>query len=340
MAFGLPSAEEIRDYLISQGKDPAEAAKLANVAARQNAAQAARTSALSVLAGAAPARAAGTAAIEAAPAAGRAAMSVAERVAAAPRNIWEYLTVPQGVVRNPTTGARIPGRHPAGTLSESGKPIGGQTFRQPDYFLPGQNLAQGAAGAGALGAGAAGVSALMDRPAASPMPVMPMDGSISGEEGGGTSYQRALMDSSISGEEGGGTSYLADAQAAGERAPLPMRRPTEAALQVARERVAPPMPQRRPEGLGEQPGGLAGLFNRPVSTKDLYQQSQDNPDDAGAYMRAERQFAKMHPDERSFDLTKLNDQGMAAGGAAKGKPEKDAALHKALDIIAHMLGRH
>jgi hypothetical protein len=338
MAFGLPSAEEIRDYFISQGKDPAEASRLANVAARQNAAQAARTSALSILAGAAPARAAGTAAIEAAPAAGRAAMSVAERVAAAPRNIWEYLTVPREVLRNPSTG----------NLIQNVAPGKGMPLPRPDLkwgskipvFTPGQQLAQGAAGAGAIGSGAAGVSALMDRPAASPMPVMPMDGSISGEEGGGTSYQRALMDSSISGEEGGGTSYLSAAQAAGERAPLPMRRPTEAALQVARERVAPPMPQRRPEGLGDQPGGLASLFNRPLSTRELYQQSQDNPDDAGAYMRAERQFAKMHPDERSFDLTKLNDQGMAAGGAAKGKPEKDAALHKALDIIAHMLGRH
>ena len=332
MAFGLPSAEEIRDYLISQGKDPAEAARLANVAARQNAAQAARTSALSVLAGAAPTRAAGAAAIEAAPAAGRAAMSVAERVAAAPRNIWEYLTVPQGVIRNPTTGARIPGQHPAGTLSATGEKIGGQRFRQPDYFLPGQNLAQGAAGAGALGAGAAGVSALMDRPAAAPMPVMPMDGSISGEEGGGTSYQRALMDSSISGEEGGGTSYLSAAQAAGERAPLPMRRPTEAALQVARERVAPPMPQRRPEGLGDQPGGLASLFKDPyagMSSRDLYMRAQEmerSGDESGANVLNLR-AAKMG-------------EGMATGGAAKSKPEKDAALHKALDIIAHMLGRH
>jgi hypothetical protein len=260
-------------------------------------------------------------------------MSVAERVAAAPRNIWEYLTVPQGVIRNPTTGARIPGRHPAGTLSESGRPIGGQTFRQPDYFLPGQNLAQGAAGAGALGAGAAGASALMDRPAAAPVTVPdrlpPEYGDI---------YERI----GIQGEPGYTTPNAAKVFAESNMAAKPLGAPAARAPFLQDRQAAArsyiegkQLPMRSPEE-----GGLASLFNRPLSTRELYQQSQDNPDDAGAYMRAERQFSKMHPDERSFDLTKLNDQGMAAGGAAKGKPEKDAALHKALDIISHMLGRH
>ena len=332
MAFGLPSAEEIRDYLISQGKDPAEASRLANAAARQNAAQAARTSALSILAGAAPARAAGTAAIEAAPAAGRAAMSVAERVAAAPRNVWEYLTVPREVLRNPSTG----------NLIQNVAPGKGMPLPRPDLkwgskipvFTPGQQLAQGATGAGVLGAGTAGASALMDRPATTPFAAAAVPDRLSPEYG--DVYEHV----GIQGEPGYTTPNAAREFAQSNMAAKPLG---ALAVQAARERAAP-VQQRAPIDLTSgqtdrpQTGGLASLFSRPLSTRELYKQSQDNPDDAGAYMRAERQFAKTHPDSPSFDLTKLNEQGMATGGAAK--PHKDAALHKALDIISHMLGRH
>jgi hypothetical protein len=334
MAFGLPSAEEMRDYLISQGVDPVVASERANVAARQNAAQATRTSALSVLAGAAPARAAGTAAIEAAPAIGRGAVSIGERIAAAPRNVWEYLTVPQGVVRNPTTGARIPTRNVAT----------GRMERTPDYFLPGQQLAQGTTGAVALGGGAAGTSALMDRPAVAPIPVIPIDGSISGEEGGGTSYQRALMDGSISGEEGGGTSYLSAAQAAGERAGLPPARPTETALQIARQR-ATPLPPTRPEEFKAPSGGLASLFSGKDyqsanalsedprtrgSSAPVVQDGRINwgdSDSAADFFRADKAL-----------LARKAEEGMNRGGAASGKPDKNEAIHRALDIISHLVG--
>jgi hypothetical protein len=92
------------------------------------------------------------------------------------------------------------------------------------------------------------------------------------------------------------------------------------------------MPQRRPEGLGDQPGGLASLFKDPyagMSSRDLYMRAQEmerSGDESGANVLNLR-AARMG-------------EGMATGGAAKGKPEKDAALHKALDIISHMLGRH
>ena len=83
-------------------------------------------------------------------------------------------------------------------------------------------------------------------------------------------------------------------------------------------------------------GLLSRLFNSPVSTRELYQRSQDNPEDAGAYMRAERQYAATHRDAPSFDLTKLNEQGMRRGGAANAKPD---SVHKALEIIHHLLIR-
>jgi hypothetical protein len=331
MAFGLPSAEEIRDYFISQGKDPAEASRLANVAARQNAAQAARTEALSIAAGAAPARAAGAAAMEAAPAIGKSVMSVGERIAAAPRSAWEYLTKARPVV-NPETGYN---------LRNVG--VAGQPRPRPDLewgvklseFTPGQRMAQGAVGSAALGAGSAGTSALLDRPAAAPMPAIPLDGSISGEEYGNR-YRQALADSSISGEQGGGTSYLSAAQALGDKAGMPARRPTDQAIQVARERVVP-LPPARPAELRPQSGGLASLFSDPYagkSARDLYAEAnrmQSSGDEYGANLLTQRAGKMITKPED------LESSGLATGGAAK--PHKDAALHKALDIIAHMLGR-
>jgi hypothetical protein len=88
-------------------------------------------------------------------------------------------------------------------------------------------------------------------------------------------------------------------------------------------------------------GFLSNLFaNRPASTKQLFEQSQTDPSDSGAWMRAERQYAKSHPDAPNFDVTQLNESGMKRGGAANAKPGKDEAVHKALDIIQHLLMRH
>jgi hypothetical protein len=105
-----------------------------------------------------------------------------------------------------------------------------------------------------------------------------------------------------------------------------------------------PMPPRRPAEIASEasPGLLSGLFNHPVSTRDMMNYANSNPDDAGAYMRAERQYASTHRDNPSFDMTKLDENGMARGGAA-GKQSSgggsNAAIHKALEIIHHMLTR-
>jgi hypothetical protein len=92
-------------------------------------------------------------------------------------------------------------------------------------------------------------------------------------------------------------------------------------------------PSKAPSG-----GFLSGLFtNRPATTRQLFQQSVDNPDDAGAWMRAERQYAATHKDNPNFNLTKLDESGMARGGAANASPTKEALLHKSLEIIHHMI---
>jgi len=126
----------------------------------------------------------------------------------------------------------------------------------------------------------------------------------------------------------------------------PMPSEVHPAVQAARARAIPLPPSRelqaqaradqRPAG-----GGLASLFNQPLSTKQLNQQSIDNPDDAGAWMRAERQYAATHKDNPNFDLTKLDpNTGMNRGGTASGKSGKvPDPVHKALEIIHHLLMR-
>jgi len=116
---------------------------------------------------------------------------------------------------------------------------------------------------------------------------------------------------------------MAAARDLGNQAPAPMRRPA-------------------PEPASPSGGGLASLFNKPLSTAQLNQQSIDNPDDAGAWMRAERQYAATHDkDHPNFDLTKLDPStGMNRGGTASGKSGKvPDPVHKALEIIHHLLMR-
>ena len=114
-------------------------------------------------------------------------------------------------------------------------------------------------------------------------------------------------------------------------APMPMARPSNADLRAYNPQTGP-----------SSGGGLASLFSQPLSTKQLNQQSIDNPDDPGAWMRAERQYASTHKDHPSFDLTKLDpDTGMKRGGTVSGKSEKmPDPVHKALEIIHHLLMRH
>jgi len=111
---------------------------------------------------------------------------------------------------------------------------------------------------------------------------------------------------------------------------------SQQAVQQARTQTAPMPPTRPAELAREQPGILSKIFGQPATTRQLFEQSQADPSDSGAWMRAERQYARTHKDEPNFDVTKLNEQGMKRGGAANAKPD---SLHKALEIIHHLLTR-
>jgi len=316
MAFGLPSAEQMRDYLISQGVDPAVAAERANVAARQNAAQAARTSALSLAAGAAPARAAGAAAAEAAPAIARSAMGLGERIAAAPRQAFEFLTRPAEVLRNPSTG----------NLIQNVAPRTGAPLPRPDLkwgskipvFTPAQRAAQGTVGGLALGAGATGVGALADRPTAAPEvqgPPMPPNYPDMPEVQGPAEFQGPP-----------------------EMQGPPMPTAAQQAAQVARQRMASTREVGDRAGLPPaRPRDDSSVLSRIFSGGD-YQSNNElvnkpmggapvnwgNPESAADFFRADKALMAKRKEE----------EGMKRGGAANAKPD---SLHKALEIIHHLL---
>jgi hypothetical protein len=218
-------------------------------------------------------------------------------------------------------------------------------------------------GAGAIGAGALALNSGSQQvqPPGQPQAPRPIDPEITTRDGSpiyftGPMYD--INDKRMSDYMAGGTpsetlgsrrataSAIDSAYAPVGASPAPATAPQQA-IQTARSLQArqadarsliegKSAPMSRPSD-----GFLSNLFaNRPASTKQLFEQSQTDPSDSGAWMRAERQYAKSHPDAPNFDVTQLNESGMKRGGAANSKPGKDEAVHKALDIIQHLLMRH
>ena len=157
------------------------------------------------------------------------------------------------------------------------------------------------------------------------MPVMPADGTIAGE-GYGSRYDQAMTDGTISGEQYGERANMLAARALGEAAGLPMRRPSE----LVTPRSAP-MPPTRPADLPrEQPSILSRIFSGEDYQSKGGQLRQDgkinwgDPELAADFFRADK-ARRETPDA----------PGMKRGGAA-GKPD---SVHKALEIIHHLLTR-
>jgi hypothetical protein len=99
---------------------------------------------------------------------------------------------------------------------------------------------------------------------------------------------------------------------------------------VAAAKRAIPMPPTRPSDLPrEEPGILSRIFSgkdyqsnsRPVTEDGVV--NWGNSDNAADFFRA--------------DKARMAMEGKAGGGSVSGKPDKDAALHKALEIIHHMI---
>lgn len=231
-------------------------------------------------------------------------------------------------------------------LSPEGHPMsvrgpGGQ-MQKLEGFTPGQRLAQ--AGAAGVVGGALTAGAMRDREA-------PMSRYTGDEEdaialakaygaGPSASTQTAAPLLSQFGynafRQNTAPTYTGDAvdaealtQKYGTRAPAP------AAVSPSRAAPIPQRPQR------EEPSILSRALSKMYdpryledkSSRELYIEAQrmgETGDEYGANLmniRAADRARREMPEER------------AAGGAANGKPGKDAALHKALEIIHIMLSR-
>jgi hypothetical protein len=106
----------------------------------------------------------------------------------------------------------------------------------------------------------------------------------------------------------------------------------------------PAMPVRRPDAIGQLPGAqpaqqeslLSRIFSAPkdpyagMSSRQLMDIANRDPDNAAAFFRADQALRKEQPDMFKPQTEK---RGGSVGGG------KDAALHKALEIIHHMLTR-
>jgi hypothetical protein len=250
--------------------------------------------------------------------------ALAQRVSEMPGPV-DYLTKPRPVI-NPDTGYQLQQIMPNGKFGP------GRT-----EFTPGQRVAQ----AGVVGG--VGVPIIMganseanrrENQSMVDAALKRADGSISGEEYGGR-YNQALRDGTISGE-GYGDRYdraMSDGSITGEtygvgampRNVMPPQRPAE--FMAARPVPSPP---EKPAEFREPPGILSRIFSgQDYQSKggELRQDGKINwgdPESAADFFRASKALQET-PEA----------VGMKRGGAV-GKPD---SVHKALEIIHHLLTR-
>lgn len=303
-SFGLPSAEEMRDFLISKGMDPALAERRAMESARANR----RDAALGTLLGAAGGAGALRSGIGAARAAGPsimdaagAALSRAREAGSAARSFLTQPSVPGvGFARNPQTGYALRNVPPAkgAARPRPDLPFGSNLPAGPTFSTAQQAVRMGLPAAGAVGAARYGADAL-DRPVSVPAPAPDR-----GYEGDSPREQIAMR----------------------EMRQPPM--PDEVSFAARSERRVP-TPPRRPA-----PVEQAAPSDRVRELFDRYN-ATGNPADfilASNAMREAGITGTGEPMRTKAEGGAIS--GMTGmGGSGGDKMHKDAALHKALEII-------
>jgi hypothetical protein len=237
-------------------------------------------------------------------------------------------------------------------LSPEGYPMsvrgpGGQ-MQKLEGFTPGQRLAQ--VGAAGTVAGALGTSAMRDREDASAQ-TMGEEPSYTGAAGdemtrtmvpepgytgaGGQMLERALAQTSQMPSNtmmGFGFNQLRpDLQSAPRATAAPTNVPNRAAMEA-------PIPPRREQSQGILSSLLGKVYDpdyqKGMSSREMFAQAQRDGDESpAAFFRAAARQREENPDFKP-------DMSRASGGkAGSGAVPKDAALHKALEIIHMMLSR-
>jgi hypothetical protein len=206
------------------------------------------------------------------------------------------------------------GVHSPATVSDPLKVVGGAgaspaaAAAASRSNLPG--MIAGGLGAGSLGLGGYALYNSQGQPVSAPAPAPAAAPVV---EAPSAVAERPNLPFFAQGDQYGGPQGLRDAPPA-----------------VAAAKRAIPMPPTRPSDLPrEEPGILSRIFSgkdyqsnsRPVTEDGTV--NWGNPDSAADFFRA--------------DKARMAMEGKASGGGVGGKPDKDAALHKALEIIHHMI---
>jgi hypothetical protein len=260
-------------------------------------------------------------------------MSKAEDIVARARGAGseakKFLTEPQ----------RLP--HPVTGLPYQTKdPVTGKLGGYAMGFTPAQTAARvGLPTAGAAGAGYLGLQGAENRRALDAAAVDAEVGARQAEEL--RMQQDAAADQSAYRPMGPSRvpEMLTPVEGGDERMRPIMQIPPRVADIVARAQASAPR-RAAPTVAAAAPAADEGMLSKifggdpykGMSSAKLMERANENPDDAAAFFRADKALREERPE--MFPK--------AAGGAAMGggdKPHKDAALHKALEIIHHLISR-
>jgi hypothetical protein len=214
------------------------------------------------------------------------------------------------------------GVHSPATVSDPLRVVGGAGASPAAAAASRSNLPgmiAGGLGAGSLGLGGYALYNAQGQPVAVPAPAPASSAAPAAApvaEAPSAAAARPNLPFFAQGDQYGGPQGLRDAPPA-----------------VAAAKREIPLPPTRPSDLPrEEPGILSRIFSgkdyqsnsRPVDEPtDGAPVNWGNPDSAADFFRA--------------DKARMAMEGRASGGSVNGKPDKDAALHKALEIIHHMI---
>jgi len=350
MAFGLPSKEEMRDYLISKGMDPADAEARAAQAARTNTRQALTTmgtQGAGALAGGAGAMAGGNLLQ-------RAMQTIRGLDKAGTKQLMRTST---GQMRNVAANAPTLIRDASGKIIKlapgQAVPAGATVLNVAE--APVAAIMAGSAGAvgvptalayqrGEKGEGtvaapqdtgvyvdpASGVSAgasIYDNPTVAralekTAPVVTGDAPVYDYDEHSVPQDFDTWGRKILGPSAATSSMDAPESAVGAAKKIISSAQKPAATQQAAQASQPWYSRFMPSD------PYAGM-----SAAKLMERANANPDDAAAFFRADAALRKERPEM----FEKKQEEGMARGGAAGGGHHKDAVVMKALEIIHHML---
>jgi hypothetical protein len=299
MAMGLPSKEEIRAYLISQGMPPEAAERRAADAERNANRQALTTSLLGALT---PAGGVSRSAAPAAEGIVSRAMDLLRSLGSGPS--YQPVRMGSGQIRNLAASAPRVVRMPDGAIVK---------------LAPGNPVPAGAVVLNAAEAPIGAITAGIAGGVGAPVLLAGRPGEPGERDGSLPSVVDPMGNVAIPGAEPATTRE--------EPRPLTVRPAARAPV---------PLPPRRPADLREAPR-MANIPMEYQSTRGSVVQRDGgtrlnwgDSDLAADFIRADRA-------KRALEQAGETYSGMSAGGAADGKPHKDAAIMKALEIIHHML---